>query len=114
MGKSRAFAYPKRYAVLSLRLDTAFMFPADAQPEREVPHIWRLPPSSLSSLSGGRAPPEVPPEDRFDPQKAPRRKARGLFAKKYGNIVKTHKASVCISAADKLKNPDFGSILHIL
>ena len=31
MGQGRAFAYPKRYAVLSLRLDTAFMFPADAR-----------------------------------------------------------------------------------
>lgn len=37
MGQGRAFAYPKRYAVLSLRLDTAFMFPADAQPEGEAP-----------------------------------------------------------------------------
>ena len=45
MGKSRAFAYPKRYAVLSLRLGTAFMFPADAQPgapRRRFSHSGRL------------------------------------------------------------------------
>ena len=79
-GEGRAFAYPKRYAVLSLRLDTAFVFPADAQPEGEVPHIWRLPPSSLSSLSGGRAPPEVPGRRQADPQPPRAVLARGGFA----------------------------------
>ena len=101
-----------------LGLGSAFMFPADAQPEGEVPHTRRLPPPSLSSLSGGRAPPEVPP-NQANPQKPPAPPAQGAFhrrppAKESGNVVNIHKANVCISAADELKMTFFGAILVLL
>lgn len=92
-------------------LGAAFMFPADAQPEGEVPHTRRLsrhpfPPSPAARPAGG------PPGDRLDPQKAPRQKARGLFANKRETIVKAHNAGVCILAAGELKLPDPGGILN--
>ncbi len=121
-GRGRAFAYPKRYAVLSLRLGTAFMFPADAQPGGEVPHTRRLPPPFLSSLPGG-----APRRSEKPSPKAPRPKDAGphtvrtrenppggMCAKKRGSIVKVYNANVCISAADELKLTVFGAILKLL
>ena len=70
-----------------LGLGAAFMFPADAQPEREVPHTRRVPPAGRR---GG-----------FSPES---------FAKNGGVAVKAHSASVCFSPAGKLKmtNSDAG------
>ena len=98
-----------------LGLGAAFMFPADAQPEREVPHTHGgSPRHPLSSLPGGRAPPEVFRENRLT-RESPRAFRRGgfsleSFAKNGGVAVKAHSASVCFSPAGKLKmtNSDAG------
>ena len=61
-------------------LGVAFMFPADAQPEREVPHTHGgSPRHPLSSLPGGRAPPEVFRENRLT-RESPRAGRRGGFS----------------------------------
>ena len=61
-------------------LGVAFMFPADAQPEREVPHTHGgSPRHPLSSLPGGRAPPEVFRENRLT-RESPRAFRRGGFS----------------------------------
>lgn len=61
-------------------LGAAFMFPADAQPEGEVPHTHGGSPVIPFLPPRRRAPPEVPPPGTGSIRKRPRAKKRGAFS----------------------------------